>query len=658
MAVTVDSLEIQIGYQANNAAEQIERLSEALKKLKSRLGQESIVKFNRQMMALNSCLSQITTGNVKRVSKLADAMERLANATQGINSSALRRVSRATAATVPSTSAIPSGTATTPGGTESGDVEEETQSVNRLSEAYNKLTESFKNATKGITKLLKAFGRIALYRMLRSVIKSITDGFKEGMSNAYQYSAIIDFRLKPALDSISSATLKMKNQLGSMAAEILSTVAPAIIKLAGWITKLADIIAQVFAALQGNSTYLKAIDVTKAWEDNTKAAKKYQANLQGFDKLNVINSNNDSGSANSQIGDMFKVAEVSKGIAEKIQWLKDHLKELLPIIAAIGAGILAWKIGKALGLGLKKLIGLFMAVAGAVLYVWSWLDAWNNGVNLKNVIGMISGVILVALGLGIAFDSVAAGWGLLIGGIGMIVVGLRDWIKTGKLSTETCWLLEAGIAAVGFGLAFITKSPIPLLIAAVVALALCIYKNWDKIKACLSKAWDWVKTTASSFWDSVLRTTETTINKIIDAINWLLTPIRNIVEALGSLFNTNWEMDAISHVSFAPSGGGAGHSRSGKAYASGGFPQTGEFFLARENGAEMVGSIGGRTAVANNDQITNAIASAAYNAMSRALAENNGSVRLVVEGDPNGMFRVIQKQASIYTKRTGSSAFN
>ena len=42
-------------------------------------------------------------------------------------------------------------------------------------------------------------------------------------------------------------------------------------------------------------------------------------------------------------------------------------------------------------------------------------------------------------------------------------------------------------------------------------------------------------------------------------------------------------------------------------YASGGFPDIGQLFLAREAGPEMVGTIGGNTAVANNDQIVEGI---------------------------------------------------
>ena len=67
----------------------------------------------------------------------------------------------------------------------------------------------------------------------------------------------------------------------------------------------------------------------------------------------------------------------------------------------------------------------------------------------------------------------------------------------------------------------------------------------------------------------------------------------------------------------------------------------------------MVGSIGGNTAVANNDQITEAIATAAYNAMSRALSENGQNVNIVVEGDGDKMFKVFQKKQRDWQRTTG-----
>ena len=65
-------------------------------------------------------------------------------------------------------------------------------------------------------------------------------------------------------------------------------------------------------------------------------------------------------------------------------------------------------------------------------------------------------------------------------------------------------------------------------------------------------------------------------------------------------------------------------------YASGGFPKTGELFAANEAGPEMIGKIGNRTTVANNDQITTAIAKATYEAVSKALFENQENEQQIV----------------------------
>lgn len=58
-------------------------------------------------------------------------------------------------------------------------------------------------------------------------------------------------------------------------------------------------------------------------------------------------------------------------------------------------------------------------------------------------------------------------------------------------------------------------------------------------------------------------------------------------------------------------------------YAQGGFPDMGQLFIANENGPEMVGTMNGRSAVANNDQIVEGVASG----VSRANAEQNALLR-------------------------------
>ena len=81
-------------------------------------------------------------------------------------------------------------------------------------------------------------------------------------------------------------------------------------------------------------------------------------------------------------------------------------------------------------------------------------------------------------------------------------------------------------------------------------------------------------------------------------------------------------------------------------YADGGFPSVGEMFIARESGPELVGNIGRKTAVANNDQIVSGIESGVYRAMVAANSTNKGgsqTIRIIneIDGDVVGE-KVIQ----------------
>ena len=71
-------------------------------------------------------------------------------------------------------------------------------------------------------------------------------------------------------------------------------------------------------------------------------------------------------------------------------------------------------------------------------------------------------------------------------------------------------------------------------------------------------------------------------------------------------------------------------------YAQGGFPDMGEFFVAREAGPEMVGKIGSRSAVVNNDQIVDSVSEGVYAAVLSAMKATGGngaqSVNLYLDG--------------------------
>ena len=80
--------------------------------------------------------------------------------------------------------------------------------------------------------------------------------------------------------------------------------------------------------------------------------------------------------------------------------------------------------------------------------------------------------------------------------------------------------------------------------------------------------------------------------------------------------------------------------------AEGGFVDEGQMFVAREAGPEMVGRIGNKTAVANNDQIVSAISIGVERAMSRANTSSN--VVIKADADTEGLLNFINfKQQQI-----------
>ena len=111
-------------------------------------------------------------------------------------------------------------------------------------------------------------------------------------------------------------------------------------------------------------------------------------------------------------------------------------------------------------------------------------------------------------------------------------------------------------------------------------------------------------------------------------------------------------------VKFTKAGGGIysnGRWKPVTTAASGGSFNTGQMFIAREAGPELVGRIGANTAVMNNDQIVSSVANGVAKAVASVLGNNQTTV--ILEGDAKKLFTVVRKEATNYTNSTGLSAF-
>lgn len=97
-----------------------------------------------------------------------------------------------------------------------------------------------------------------------------------------------------------------------------------------------------------------------------------------------------------------------------------------------------------------------------------------------------------------------------------------------------------------------------------------------------------------------------------------------------------------------------------KKYAVGGLPNMGQMFVAREAGPELVGTLGGHTAVMNNDQIVQSVSDGVYRAVLAAMRgqkTSSGSQPVQIVLDGKVIFDSTRQSAQEYFNRTGMSPF-
>lgn len=161
------------------------------------------------------------------------------------------------------------------------------------------------NAISGAVKKAHSFfnsiKRIAVYRAIRSALKMITQGFQEGIGNLYQWSAAVGTSFAPAMDSIASSLLYLKNGFAAMFSPIIEYVAPLIQKLADTLVDAFNWVQKLLSQLLGRDHWYKAVRVQTQYqektEDTTKAVKKLRQEIQlmDWDEINNITENKDDG---------------------------------------------------------------------------------------------------------------------------------------------------------------------------------------------------------------------------------------------------------------------------------------------------------------------------------------------------------------------------
>lgn len=356
-------------------------------------------------------------------------------------------------------------------------------------------------------------------------------------------------------DGARAAMAQLQGALLTLAQPLVNVIIPAFIMLVKVLTAVISRIAQLIAAISGKSLKsttdaAKALNKQKAALKGTgKAAKDAGKSLAAFDEINQLSSNkgdDSSGGSGGAATDITPDFSFLDGVS-------DRLNDIADAILFIGAGLALWKLSDKLPSQLQgiatKIAGLLIAVGGLKL-MWDALsDVMENGLNWGNMTELIAGAAAVTGGLALAFGKIGAGIGLIISSAALLVAAFEDISKNG-VNLKNVLTLIAGLLTGGLGISLLTKSWVPLLIAAfasIVAAVLAWTGNLeefiDQIKNFLSGLVDFVegvftgdmdragaglKKMIKSWINMNLIIIESFLNLIIRGVNWVIDQINKI----------------------------------------------------------------------------------------------------------------------------------
>nr|DAH48909.1 MAG TPA: minor tail protein [Caudoviricetes sp.] len=403
-------------------------------------------------------------------------------------------------------------------------------------------------ATEAASKSMDNFGK-----RISSVVRSalVFTAITQALAKVREWVKSVVMTNSEARESIA----QLKGALLTLAQPLVSVVVPAFTMLVRVITAVINQISRLVALISGKSVKASANAAkslnkeTKALKGTGGAAKKAASDLAAFDEINQL-----SGDTADSAGSGGVSADDITPDFSYMDDISDRLKKIADAVLLIAAGLALWKVASglpgALGSILTKLSGILIAVGGLIL-LWDGLsDAWNNGVNWKNLLESLAGVVALAGGLAITFGKVGAGIGLVVSGAALIITAFKDIVTNGANLQNTLMLI-AGILATGIGFTFLTKSVLPLAIAGIAAILVAMMKLTGNLEEFaknlkdnilggiiqfikgvftgdLKMALDGVKKVAKGIVNGILIIVESFINNIIRGLNWLIAKINSI----------------------------------------------------------------------------------------------------------------------------------
>ena len=332
--------------------------------------------------------------------------------------------------------------------------------------SFNSASRSSARATGGLIRQLTSLKTLLISRIKSIFIAQIMKAVQDGIQALAKYSREVD----ATISGMRNAFKELGANVSVAVSGVLNAIAPVVTQIINWLSTLVSYISAFIAMLSGKNTVMVAKKQTdsyaKSLDKTAKSAKKAQLALAGFDEINNLTTQKDSGSGGTSPGSMFEEKEIDSLLPATLKDWFDRLKANIQAGDWYGVGAtIAEGINTAVSTAHKaiketdfKRIGANIAkfINGSVENTdWREIGATlSDGISglLDTVTEFLETLNWQSLGESIADFIMGIKWGeitqKLAGGIGTLIGGviqlLWGFIKEGIEEQIAGWAGEDG----------------------------------------------------------------------------------------------------------------------------------------------------------------------------------------------------------------------
>lgn len=431
----------------------------------------------------------------------------------------------------------------------------------------------------------------------------------------------------------------------NLLADALNWLTPKLQELGAWIATSKEDLGEAAGKI---SAFFASIAEALGFSDKIEAIKESLASL--WEKL-------------SGLGDFMKVIGVVivtaigavvgiiNGLLTALAPLLDALGGLVDILSGLGTflvGVFTFDLEKmkegllTIGQGISDFFtGLWSAVSGAVVAVIEGMVTWCS--NIWSLLGLDSVKETVVYFFSTMWAGAQNIWAVvsewftlnvlspLVTNFSLLKQSIVGFFTDAVTGAKNIWSAVSGW--------FTTNVLVPLVLnfgllkqsitgflkdpVATIKDAWLLFATWFNDTVCAPIA---------NFFKGAINGIIGSINSFIGFLNTLHIDIPSV-----TIDVPEWAEDLLGLQDMTIGGGTLGFTSipTIPLLASGGYVDEGQMFIAREAGPEMVGTMNGRTAVANNDQIVEGISQGVYSAVLSAMSQssnNTASVNVYLDG--------------------------